>query len=341
MLIAGTGRAGTSFLVRYLCELGLDTEIARSGLAQWHEQANAGYETNPITTPADELPYVIKSPWTHEFIEQLLARANLTLDVVIIPVRDLVEAAASRVILQMRAMYDGPPQMGNFERMWESWGTTPGGVVFSLNPLDQARILAVGFHRLVQRLIEADVPIVFLAFPKLLTDCGYLFAKLRPFLPRSITFELARAAHQALAELEKARVGSELSSARSLSEAKLQSTIIDALTHPDFEQLDHIAVRRELKRITAERDALARSQRELIAEHDALARSQRELIAERDALARSQSELIAERDALARSQSELIAARDALRREHNALLASSSWRLTAPLRMLKRLLLRH
>jgi hypothetical protein len=30
LLIAGTGRAGTSFLVRYLSALGLETEIDRS-----------------------------------------------------------------------------------------------------------------------------------------------------------------------------------------------------------------------------------------------------------------------------------------------------------------------
>ena len=31
LIIAGTGRAGTSFLVRYLTELGLDTTLARQG----------------------------------------------------------------------------------------------------------------------------------------------------------------------------------------------------------------------------------------------------------------------------------------------------------------------
>jgi hypothetical protein len=34
-------------------------------------------------------------------------------------------------------------------------------MVFSLNPLDQARVLAVEF----QRLVNANVPITFIAFP--------------------------------------------------------------------------------------------------------------------------------------------------------------------------------
>jgi hypothetical protein len=48
MLIAGTGRAGTSFLVRYLSALGLETEIERSGQSQWDDVANAGLETMPL-----------------------------------------------------------------------------------------------------------------------------------------------------------------------------------------------------------------------------------------------------------------------------------------------------
>jgi hypothetical protein len=43
LLIAGTGRAGTSFLVRYLTELGLDSRLRRYGEnAGWDENANAG-----------------------------------------------------------------------------------------------------------------------------------------------------------------------------------------------------------------------------------------------------------------------------------------------------------
>jgi hypothetical protein len=319
MVIAGTGRAGTSFLVRYLCELGLETEISRSGAAQWDIHANAGFETTPIATPAGDLPYVIKSPWLSEFIEQILAQQNLTLDVVIIPVRDLVEAAASRVILQMRAMHAGSPEMTNFDRTWESWGMVPGGVVFSLNPLDQARILAVGFHRLVQRLIDADIPIVFLSFPRLVTDGEYLFAKLRSFLPAHVTSQTAQTVHNALANCEKVRVGEELAS--NIPDAMAQSAIFGAVRHPDYEQLDHIAIKRELKRLNTERDTLARTQNDLITERNTLARTRNDLISERDALARTHNDLISERDALVRARDDLISERDALDRVRNDLIA--------------------
>ena len=42
LFIAGTGRAGTSFLVRYLTALGLDTRLTRHGEEGWDEEAHAG-----------------------------------------------------------------------------------------------------------------------------------------------------------------------------------------------------------------------------------------------------------------------------------------------------------
>ena len=72
LVIAGTGRAGTSFLVRYLTELGLDTSLSRQGEAAfWDEAANAGLEEFPIVGSGANLPYVVKSPWTGDCIERL------------------------------------------------------------------------------------------------------------------------------------------------------------------------------------------------------------------------------------------------------------------------------
>lgn len=251
ILIAGTGRAGTSFLVRYLTELGLDTELARAAHLDWDKEAQAGLETIPIATPAENLPYVIKSPWAGEFIDQLLAQDDFSLDVVIIPVRDMAEAAASRVILERRALYERNPWLARFSNPWETWGETPGGVVYSLDPLDQARILAVGFHRLVQQLVAVDVPVVFLAFPRLVVEWEYVFKKLRGFLPQSVTADAAKAAHQTVARAEYVRVGDELASDPS-SSAPASAAGAGASEHPRNDELDAIAMRRELLRLREE-----------------------------------------------------------------------------------------
>jgi hypothetical protein len=144
LLIAGTGRAGTSFLVQYLSECGLDTPQSRYPDARLDEHANAGLEDLPMLDL--DHPYVLKSPWLYEFVERLLARDDIRIDAVIIPMRDIVEAAASRVTLSLRERF-GDTNLHEEHTLWETWGTTPGGVVYSLNPLDQARLLAMGSIR--------------------------------------------------------------------------------------------------------------------------------------------------------------------------------------------------
>lgn len=242
VLIAGSGRAGTSFLVRYLSALGLETEIDRSGVAQWDENANAGHETLPIITAAADLPYVIKTPWTYQFVEQLLAQDDLAIDLVIIPVRNLMEAAASRVIVERRTIHEQSILATNFDATWDEWCWVPGGAVYSLNVVDQARVLAVGFHRLIHRLAEHDIPMVFLPFPRLVDDGSFLFSKLRPFLPANITAELAAAAHRSVVNAQAVRTEGELASMREASSVQTDAA-------PSSDQLDLIAMKRELRRL--------------------------------------------------------------------------------------------
>lgn len=209
ILIAGTGRAGTSFLVQYLNRLGLETKLSRSrDNIDWDDAAQAGLED--VVRPNATLPYVIKSPWSFQVIDEALTRKDLQFDAVILPMRDLTEAAASRTILEMQAMYRDMPWIGDLSRAWEYVGHTPGGLIYSLNPVDQARLLAVGFHQLLLRLVRADVPLVLLEFPRLVEDADYLVRKLLPVLPAGIGEAEARGAHEIMADPSKVRVGREL-----------------------------------------------------------------------------------------------------------------------------------
>ncbi|MEB2513815.1 hypothetical protein SB385_29385, partial [Burkholderia multivorans] len=157
ILIAGTGRAGTSFLVQYLAACGLDTHLARNPEDRLDENANAGLEDFP--TGDANLPYVIKSPWLYEFVDELLARDDIQVDAVIIPMRDLVEAATSRVVNELRARLGNEGLPSELTR-WHTWGSTPGGVVYSLNPIDQARLLSMGFHRVIHACVKKRIPLV-------------------------------------------------------------------------------------------------------------------------------------------------------------------------------------
>jgi len=253
LLIAGTGRAGTSFLVRYLTGLGMDTILSRGeAAAGWDEEANAGLEDMPLVDPAS-LPYVIKTPWSSEFITELLAHPAIRLHAAIVPVRDLREAAASRAILERRAIHDQAEWMADRDTLWESWGYTPGGIIFSLNGIDQARLLAVRFHHLIQQLVAAQVPLLMLAFPRLIEDADYLFHTLRPVLPEAITIEAAREVHLRTADPSKVRV-------------RMVSAARTSLTGPWEEELDRQALKRELARV---RHALAAADAKLEAEAEA------------------------------------------------------------------------
>jgi hypothetical protein len=183
----------------------------------------------------------------------MLADPAVELEAVIIPMRDLVEAAASRSIVELQAIHGQAPWMARIRRTWQDWGVTNGGVVFSLNPVDQARLLALGFHHLVNRLVLAEVPVIFVAFPRLVQDADYLFDKLRPLIPASITLEQARRSHSRTADASLARVGREL---RRAGERKPEPAG-SAPAMPTLAELDNIALRRELVQL---RDRLAETE---------------------------------------------------------------------------------
>jgi hypothetical protein len=184
LLIAGTGRAGTSVLVRILTACGFDTELTRNAGAWWDDTASAGLETIPLFP--GEHPYVVKSPWSYQFIRQLLDDPNIRLDRVLVPVRRLEEAAASRIVLDIQQLYRSQPALLDLEDDWTARDSTPGGVTYSLQPLDVARVLAHSFHRLIEALVEREIPVHLLAFPRFCTDLDYLLRALAPVLPADL-----------------------------------------------------------------------------------------------------------------------------------------------------------
>jgi predicted O-methyltransferase YrrM len=195
-VIAGTGRAGTSFLVRFMAECGLDT-----GEGEWFDRARAGLEHR--LDPGDTAqPYVVKDPALSTYCEGL-DLDRLKIDALIVPVRDLSEAAESRV-LQERLRLTDTPQLHYAEAELTAW--TTGGIYASLNVLDQARLLAVGFHRLVRWAAVNDVPLFLLDFPRMVEDREYLLGALSPWLERHCDPDRARAAFDATADASAIRV---------------------------------------------------------------------------------------------------------------------------------------
>jgi len=300
LLIAGTGRAGTSLLVRILDACGLETELSRrSGAVFWDENANAGIENVPIV--GEDHPYVVKSPFSYQFMRELLARPDITLDNVLIPVRNIDEATASRVVLDLRHRYEHLEFTSQLEDTWRDWGVVPGGVTYSLEPLDQARILAHSFHRIIEPLVDREIPIHFLKFPRFVEDLEYLYRRLTPVLPSELSFDEFSKRVGPCIDTRKVRTTGELSAAQRPDTAVPAGEVRqphDAVELPSFETLDQIALKRvlrskaaALRQMTAERDALAKA---VVEKKDAPASTMTE---RNDALAQAMAQ---QKDAIAR-----------------------------------------
>ena len=67
IIISGTGRAGTTFLVQLLTELGLDTGFPRA-VSQTDANSNAGMELDIRDIKA---PYIIKNPWLCDYLDEI------------------------------------------------------------------------------------------------------------------------------------------------------------------------------------------------------------------------------------------------------------------------------
>lgn len=324
LLIAGTGRAGTSLLVKYLTEIGLETHLSiRQDEAGWDDEANAGLEDN-ILRGGGVAPYVVKSPWLFQSIDEVLASDAIKIDGVIIPVRDLAEAASSRTILELQNIHNNNHWFAEEHAPWQVWGTTPGGALYSLNPLDQARLLAVGFHHLVERLVTAGVPIYLLAFPRFTDEPEYLYQTLKECLPSSVTKERAIGAHAKVVDPQKVRVAKEIGG----------KILVAPEEAPSLEKVDNVALRREIAKSRKLHGEVEETTRHVYAAKQTLEKEVAALRSELEIAQRTitdQAKIIAMQESkLKDRQSEI----DACNQKIEMLYSSTSWRITGPLRTL-------
>jgi hypothetical protein len=166
LIISGTGRAGTTFLVQLMTELGMDTGFAdtRSGV---FSNCDAGMERD-IRDP--DCPYVVKSPRLCHDLEAVLRDRSVVVDHAIVPIRNLYAAAESRRNVTLRS----GTSFGS--------GEVPGGLWLTSRPDQQESVLAVQFHQLMLTITAFEIPITMLQFPRLIKDPNYLWEKLAPLL---------------------------------------------------------------------------------------------------------------------------------------------------------------
>lgn len=173
IFISGTGRAGTTYLIQLFSELGFDT--GNWSDADYFPQARAGLERQIFDT---KIPKVAKTPFLCDNVDEALA-AGIQIGHVIIPIRKISDAAASRIHVQLETtgLKDGKTVSGGL------WGTESAA--------HQADVLSRKLSNLIESLVRHDIAMTLISFPRSAIDAGYLFGKLSPIMPtisRSVFF---------------------------------------------------------------------------------------------------------------------------------------------------------
>ncbi len=316
VVISGTGRAGTTFLVRFLEQCGLDVGAVDSAEPRELGHARAGFEHNLLDAAA---PYIVKDPWLFTYCDEVDTDA-VRVDALIVPVRDLAASATSRVFQERIAIAETTARHNEPK---DVRGAVDGGVIYSLDPVDEARILAVGFHKVLRWATVNEMPVFLLDFPRAVTDGDYLISVLGPWLDQHCDREKALAAFAATADPSAVRFTAAEPSPRAVSSAPAM---------PAPAELD----RRAFAALLDEREA------ELRASTQALEQARLELAAATqptdDRCARAEIE---QRLAGAQTVIDDLSNRlDAARTDRDAILRSTSWRLTRPVRAMTKLLRR-
>jgi hypothetical protein len=178
VVITGTGRTGTTFLIQLLTNLKLDTGYTADSIQKCvDDHARAGLETD---IRKDGAPRIVKSTYFCDYADEVVKRDDLRLEYVFVPVRDLHSAAESRRYVTEKAVSKKPFLKRLIGRIRPP--KVAGGLMHSRLKWKQEKILMAQFYNLALALSEAQIPVALLQYPKLVKDSVYLYEKLKPVL---------------------------------------------------------------------------------------------------------------------------------------------------------------
>lgn len=173
IIITGTGRAGTTFLIELINEMGEDCGPIKKEKNDFEKEKRAGKEWRLYNLEDfDRSPRVLKSPsYVH-----WLKKAHDKIEHLIVPVRDLGVVVKSRVGEHL--FLEGPRDSKSQEK-------------------EAAYMLGL----VVEAMVIKDIPTTFAKFPKMVESYDYLWNKLSPIFP-SWELEDFKKAFKMLAEPE-------------------------------------------------------------------------------------------------------------------------------------------
>lgn len=164
ILITGTGRCGTTFLIKLFSFLNFDTGYTKDNYNNFiYKNCNSGMEKS-----YQDNHYIIKNPTFIADIKKIINDKNIKVKFVIIPLRNLKAAALSRV----------KNDRGK------------GGLWNATNLKTQIQYYKDILTDYMFIMTKYDINTIFINFEKMITDKQYLYNKLENILKeKNITFE--------------------------------------------------------------------------------------------------------------------------------------------------------
>lgn len=165
ILITGTGRCGTTFLIKIFSFLGFDTGFNINNYKEYiFSNCNSGMEKQYKANH-----YILKSPTFLADKEKIVKdKKNITIKTVIIPLRDLDASAQSRV----------------------NHKNKPGGLWNANDKLSQINYYKDIISNYIIISTKYDLNTIFIDFDKMINNKQYLFNKLKNILDeKNINFK--------------------------------------------------------------------------------------------------------------------------------------------------------
>lgn len=168
VIVSGTGRSGTTFLMLIFTFLGMDTGFTEDNYdMDIDNDANSGLERDL------QFAYIVKSPAYIQCISEVILETNI--DWMIIPIREYEDSALSRYKL-------GPGVRGG---LWES-----------RNAVEQVQMYWRIMAKYLRKMVKYQIPTIFLDFDKLIVSQKYVYNKLLPlFESKNISFDSFKVAY--------------------------------------------------------------------------------------------------------------------------------------------------
>ena len=166
ILVTGTGRCGTTFLMRLFTYLDLNTGIHPNQVNRHIlGECNSGMEINWIKNPELEHSVkIIKSPNFMRDISDLVERRKWEIDFIIVPIRNYEEAAKSREYFNKKA----------------------GGLTWGAKDFEsQLEEFYKSMSFLIKDVVKYEIKTIFLDFEKMTTNKKYVYEKLKYLLDKN------------------------------------------------------------------------------------------------------------------------------------------------------------